>query len=102
MNQTRDKIQNKFDELYKMLKSERDELKLKTHLMREGLDEIWQSSEKKWFKFKSKFSKVNKGVGNTVNDLTMDINVLGNEIKKAYKDIKSSIKSNIKSSKPKK
>ena len=93
MNQTIDIVKKKSNELYEKLKTERDELELKTHLMKEELEDIWQASEKQWSRFRSKFSSINKGVGNAVSDLGTGFNDLGGEIKKAYKDIKIGIKS---------
>lgn len=88
-----DIVKNKSNELYEKLKTERDELELKTHLMGDEIEDIWQASEKQWSRFSSKLLSINKGVGSAINDLGSGFNDLGDEIKKAYKDIKTGIKS---------
>ncbi|MCW8870415.1 MAG: hypothetical protein OQK49_06885 [Proteobacteria bacterium] len=93
MNNTTENMKNKSHEIYEKLKTERDQLKLKRHLMNEELEEKWQSSEKQWSRLKSKFSTITKGAGEAVDDLSLGFSVLGDEIKEAYKDIKLGIKS---------
>ncbi len=93
MNNTTDKIKSKSHELYEKLKTERDELKLQTHLMKEELDEKWEESEKQWSHFKSKYSTIKRGVSDAGSDLVDGFSALGHEIKNAYKDIKTGIQS---------
>lgn len=93
MSQAFDKIKETSNDLYEMLKTERDELKLKTHLMKADVRDMWSASEEQWSIFKSKFSVIKKGVGESTSDLESGFSSLGHQIKKAYKDIRKSIKS---------
>lgn len=93
MNKILDKTKETSNELYELLKTERDELKLKTHLMKADVNDMWQASEKQWSRFKSKFSTIKRGVGDATDDLESGFSALGHEIKEAYKDIKKGIKS---------
>ncbi len=77
--------------VFKTLKTERDELRLKIHLGKAELEDEWEELEAKWERFEGKISQVQKQAADSSEDLEAAIELLGEELKKAYGKIRSSL-----------
>ena len=86
-------FKDEFKELYEKIKTERDELKLQSHLAKAELKDKWNEAEENWNKFETKFMVIEKSTVTAAKDVGEGFKALGKELKHAYQDIRTGIKS---------
>ena len=73
-----------FDNLLEKLKSERDELMLKLHLISMEGKEEFELAEKNWDKLKIKAAEIADNSKETSEELIAKAKIVGEELKEAY------------------
>jgi hypothetical protein len=73
-----------FDNLLEKLKSERDELMLKLHLISMEGKEEFELAEKNWDKLKIKAAEIADDSKETSEELIAKAKIVGEELKEAY------------------
>lgn len=77
--------------LAETLKVERDELRLRLHLLKaEGRDE-WEQLEKQWQHFQQKAGSVGAVAGEAAGDVGAAARLLGEELRNGYRKIRGSL-----------
>jgi hypothetical protein len=79
------------DKLKTSLKHERDELKLKAHLLGMEAKEKWDKAEENWEHFQGKTKKLGEASKESSGDVIAALKLLGEEIKQAYDHVRKSI-----------
>lgn len=78
-------------ELIETLKQQRDELKVRAHLLTMEAKDEWEKAERKWGKFKSASGRMGTATKEAMEDITPVLKTLGKELKHAYEHIRKSI-----------
>ena len=73
-----------FDNFLEKLKAERDELKLKLHLVSMEAKEEFEEAEKNWDKLKIKAAEIADDSKETSEELVGKAKIIGEELKEAY------------------
>ena len=84
-------VKEELDEFKQTLATERDELKVKAHLLSREVAEEWDEIEKKWDNFQFKASKVAEAGKEGASDIYEATKLLGNEIGEAYRRMRKSL-----------
>ncbi len=84
-------IKEELNEFMQTLATERDELKVKAHLLSRELAEEWVDVEKKWDNFQLRASKVAEAGKEGATEVYEASKLLGNEIGEAYRRIRKSL-----------
>ncbi len=84
-------IREEFDELMQSLATERDELRVKAHLLSREVADEWDDVEKKWDTFQLRASKVADASKESATEIYEASKLLGNEIGEAYRRIRKSL-----------
>jgi SMC interacting uncharacterized protein involved in chromosome segregation len=82
------KERSALDELFRKLKTERDELALKIHLGKADAKEEWEKLEKKFQELKSRSQPVLDEVGQSAKNVGAALEMAAEEIKKGYDRIR--------------
>ena len=88
MNDMTDKV----DKLVGVLKTERDELRVRLHLLKAETREEWDEVEQKWEKLEGRLHKLKDGVSESGEEIGAATAQLGEEIGQAYRRIKKAMK----------
>lgn len=78
------------DKLFNELEQDRDRLKLQAHLFKADAKDEWDKVEKKWHQFKGNSQHAGHEAKTASKDLLAATELLGGEIKAAYKRIMGS------------
>ena len=81
----------KMDEALAKLKTERDELKVKLHLLKADARDEWDEVEKRWDHFEARMKKVGESAADSGEDVAAAGKQLAEEIGNAYKRIRKSL-----------
>lgn len=81
---------NQLNELLEKLKTERDQIKLKIHLAGQDAKDEWSKLEEKWKPFTDKVHQAEVAAENSTQDIKAAAELLGQEIKKGFENIKNS------------
>lgn len=78
----------KLNELWESLKTQRDELRVRLHLAKADLKDDWEQVEDRLEQAQDKFEDVLKGTEGTARDVQAVLHIIGEEIGEAYTRIK--------------
>jgi predicted nucleic acid-binding Zn-ribbon protein len=87
-----DEGQSTADKLVERLRQERDELRVRAHLLKAELRDEWDEVEDQWGHFEAKLEHLSKGAKDSTEDIGAAVSVLGEEIARAYKRLRDSLK----------
>jgi uncharacterized coiled-coil DUF342 family protein len=73
------------------LKQERDELKLKVHLGKMGLQQEWQALEDKLDELNRRYDPLKDAVEETAEDVWDSLKLVGGEIREGFERIRKSL-----------
>ena len=76
-----------------LLKTERDDLKVRIHLAKAEAREEWEELEKKWSHLKSKTSQVSHAATDASKDVAAATEILVEELRHGYQKIRTAVKS---------
>lgn len=79
---------DKKNELWEQLKTQRDELKVRMHLGKAELQDEWKEMEDKWESAQDKFEEFIEDTGEAAKDVQGVAKIIGEEISAAYARIK--------------
>lgn len=79
-------------ELLAKLRQERDELRVKAHLMRAEMRDEWRDVEDRFEKFRSKADHVLDTAGDAGGDMAKSAKELGHEIAEGFRRIRRTMK----------
>lgn len=85
------KPKDELRELQQKLRTERDELKLKAHLLKAEMRDEWETVEEKWQHFESRMSQKKQAADRAKDEVARTLSKMGDEIKAAYRRIRNSI-----------
>lgn len=74
------------------LKTERDILAVKVHLAKAEIKDQWSDLEIKWERLNNRSEKVKEELQETSDEVAVDLQVLGQDIKDGYAQIKKLLK----------
>ena len=77
--------------LYKMLKLERDELKLQLHLAKAEARDEWHHLEQKWETLHERASLVGEAASETSKEVGAATSMLAEELKRGYERLREAI-----------
>lgn len=77
-----------FERFFEKLRQQRDELKLRLHLVKAKAEDEWEEIEKKWKKLKAKKRELGEEAAEAADELEEIVTKLGKEIKKGYERIR--------------
>jgi hypothetical protein len=84
MTETREQLQRLADDL----RRQRDELKLKLHLLKSDARDEWGALEKKWEHLQGKVKVVGQEAGDVAHGVGEALKVAGDELKSGYARIR--------------
>ena len=84
-------IQNKLDGLLAGLKTERDELRVRLHLLKAEAREEWDEVEEHWQHLEARMKKVGASAAESGEDVLAAGKQLSEEIGNAYRRIRKSL-----------
>lgn len=83
---------NELDDLLEDLKEERDDLRVRAHLLKAEARDEWHDMEEKWGRFRSRSKRALDQTGEAGEDIGAAIRLLGQEIKHGYDRIRQSLR----------
>ena len=84
-------LEDKFEKLVAELKTERDELRVRAHLLKAEAREEWDELEDKWQHFESKLGRVGTSAKQSAQEIGAATQQLGEEFGAAYRRLKDSL-----------
>lgn len=84
-------MNDKLDKIIDTLKTERDELKVRAHLLKAEAKDEWQKLESEWDNLDLKLGHLKEGAKESAEDIGAAASQLAGEIGAAYKRIKKSL-----------
>ena len=84
-------LNHKMEEVLAKLKTERDELKVKLHLLKADAKDEWEEMEKRWQHIEARMKKVGESASESGEDVAAAGKQLAEEIGNAYKRIRKSM-----------
>jgi hypothetical protein len=85
-------IQDEFNQLILRLKTQRDELRVKSHLFKLDLQEEWAATEKKWEQLNQKLNRAETEGAEAGREIGAAMKLLGEEIKAGYERVSKQLK----------
>ena len=82
-------MNDRLDEVWKDIKTQRDELRVQMHLANAELKEEWASLEPKWQVAQKKFEDLKQDTGEAANNVQQALSIVTDELSTAYRKIKS-------------
>jgi predicted nucleic acid-binding Zn-ribbon protein len=74
------------------LRTERDELRVRAHLLKAELRDEWEAVEAKWEKLEPKLERLREGTKESAGDVGAAISQLGEEIAHTYRRLRDALK----------
>jgi hypothetical protein len=90
-NEIAENAKKEIEKMFEQVKQERDEIVLKTHLLKADAKDEWHKVDKQWEHFKSKAGQVSKEAKGASGDVSAAANLLGEEIKKSFQRIRKTL-----------
>jgi len=87
-----DEAERKLKELLARLRQERDELRLRTHLLKSELLEEWNEVELKWGRLESKVERAHDTAREAAGEIGIASKLVIDEIADAYRRIRDTLK----------
>lgn len=81
----------KIQQLLAELRQERDELRVRTHLLKAEVKQEWDEVERKWEQIEFKLEKAGAGARESAGDIAAAASQLGEEIANAYRRIRKAL-----------
>jgi len=86
-----EKIKKESKNLYEEVKTERDDINVKLHLLSMDARDEWSGLEKKFERFRNKTSQVADVAEDSVEEVAEAIKLVGEELHKSYKRIRDAM-----------
>ena len=86
-----DDLEHKFDRWVDDLATQRDELRVKLHLLKAETRDEWEELEKKWQHIESTMGRVGASAKESAQEVGAATEQLGEELSQAYKRLKAAI-----------
>ena len=87
-----DDLKDKAEQLVGRLKQERDELRVRLHLLKAELLDEWEDVESKWEHVENKLEHMRDGAKDSAEDIGAALSQVGEEITQAYQRFRDSLK----------
>jgi cysteinyl-tRNA synthetase len=84
--------QKNVKQLVDRLRTERDELRVRAHLLKAELRDEWDVVEAKWEKLEPKLERLRDGAKESAGDVGAAISQLGEEIAHTYRRLRDALK----------
>jgi hypothetical protein len=84
--------ERKLDQLVGRLRQERDELRVRAHLLKAELKDEWDAVERQWEHLEPKLERLRKGAKASSDDVGAATRQLGEEIANAYRRMRDALK----------
>ena len=78
----------KLENLWRELKTERDELRVQMHLAKAELRDEWEELEERYAVAQKKFDELKKGTGEIASEAKTTLSIIVDEISAAYQRVK--------------
>jgi predicted nucleic acid-binding Zn-ribbon protein len=85
-------MQDEFNQLISRLKVQRDELRVKSHLLKLDLQDEWAAMERKWEQLNEKLQRAEKEGAEAGREIGAAAKLLGEEIKAGYERVSKQLK----------
>lgn len=85
-------LDDRLERLVQTLREERDELRVRAHLLRAELRDEWDDVEQKWEHLEPKLERFRDSARESADDLGAAVSQLGEEIAHAYRRMRDSLK----------
>jgi hypothetical protein len=85
-------VTDKLEKLVEVIKTERDELHVRLHLLKAETKDEWEEVEQKWEYLEARLKKVREGVSESGEEVGAATAQLGREISTAYQRIRKAMK----------
>jgi predicted nucleic acid-binding Zn-ribbon protein len=90
--QMSNEAQKKLEELLAQLRQERDELRVRAHLLKAELKQEWDEVERKWDQVELRLGRVGDSARESAGEIGAATSQLGEEIANAYRRIRDSLR----------
>jgi len=90
--QMSNEAQKKLEELLAQLRQERDELRVRAHLLKAELKQEWDEVERKWDQVEFRLGKVGDSARESAGEIGAATDQLGEEIANAYRRIRDALR----------
>jgi hypothetical protein len=84
-------VSERFEELKAELQQERDELRVRLHLLHAEARDEWDELEDKWQHFESKLERAGGSVKDSASEIGAATEQLGEELANAYRRLKKAL-----------
>jgi len=84
-------IENKLQQALAQLRQERDELRVRAHLLKAEVKDEWDEVERKWEQIEFKLGKAGAGARESAGEIGAAATQLGEEIANAYRRIRKAL-----------
>lgn len=84
--------QRKAEEILARLRQERDELRVRAHLLKTELKQEWDEVERKWEQIEFKLERAGAGARESAGEIAAASTQLGEEIANAYRRIREALR----------
>jgi len=84
-------LEKKLEELVGQLRQERDELRVRAHLLKAELRDEWEQVERKWEHIEPKLERLRDSTRESAGEIGAAASQLGEEIANAYRRIRKSL-----------
>lgn len=85
-------LDDRLEDLVARLRQERDELRVRAHLLHAELREEWDNVEHKWEKLEPKLERFRDSARESAGDVGAAVSQLGEEIAHAYRRMRDTLK----------
>ncbi len=85
-------VRDEFNQLVLRLKTQRDELRVKSHLFKLDVQDDWAALEKKWEQLNQKLLRAEKEGSAASREIGAAMKLLGEEIKAGYERVSKQLK----------
>lgn len=79
-------------QLISRLQTERDELRVRAHLLKTEMRDEWEAVEAKWEKLEPKLERLRDGAKESAGDVGAAVSQLGEEIAHTYRRLRDALK----------
>jgi len=83
--------ETKLEQMLAQLRQERDELRVRAHLLKAEVKQEWDEVERKWEQVEFKLERVGQGARESAGDIGAATKQLGEEIANAYRRIRKAL-----------
>lgn len=87
----KDQAEQRLNELLEQLKRERDQLKVRTHLLKAELMQEWEEVEQKWQNIESRMQRLRASAVESAEGVGAATDLLADEIRNAYQRFRKTL-----------